>query len=342
MKQDPVGFAQFTPNLACSQDFTSRNFTSRNFTVAIPTYNGAKTLPQLLAQLQTQRCPEGLTWEVIVVDNNSSDQTAEVVRRVQQDWRSDVPLRYVHESRQGVSHARQRAVVESCGEWVGFLDDDNFAAPNWVSAAYDFGQAHPQAGAIGGQVSGLFSAPPPVDLGRAARFLAISKYSHVAKRYDPNQLRLPAGAGLVIRRCAWEQSIPARLTRITRGGNDYEISLRLHQQGWEIWYNPDMQIEHHIPSERLEKRYLTLLAGFYGLCTCEVRLIIAPRWQKPLLLAKSFLGGGRRLLWHLLTHRRQAFRSLELACETAFLAGAWLSPGYYLYRRLAALLQAGG
>jgi len=313
-----------------------------DFTIAIPTYNGAQLLPQVLARLQAQICPESLTWEVIVVDNNSTDATAEIVQHFQQIWRSDVPLRYFHESQQGISYARQRAVAEATGEWVGFLDDDNFATPNWMAEAYRFGKAHPQAGAIGGQVKAAFTAPPPIDLGRAARFLAICTYAKQAKLYEPELMRLPAGAGLVIRRTAWNQSIPTRLTRTTRGGDDYELSLRLYQHGWEIWYNPDMLIEHHIPPERLEKPYLMKLAGLYGLCSCEVQLITLPNWQKPMVLLKSGPRGGRCLLWHLIKHRGQAIQRLDLACETAFLSGCMVSPFYYFYRQLRLLRDSAG
>ncbi|MBW4466392.1 MAG: hormogonium polysaccharide biosynthesis glycosyltransferase HpsE [Pegethrix bostrychoides GSE-TBD4-15B] len=312
---------------------------SYDFTVAIPTYNGARTLSQVLTRLQAQICSEETTWEVVVVDNNSTDETAEIIRSFQRNWRADVPLRYCHESRQGISYARQRAVAEAAGELIGFLDDDNFAASNWVAAACAFGKAHPRAGAIGGQVKSAYVAPPPPDLGRAERFLAISTYAKHAKLYEPERMRLPAGAGLVVRRTAWNESIPATLTRIRRGGNDYELSLHLHQHNWEIWYNPDMQIEHHIPAERLAKPYLIKLARLYGLCTCEVRLIIVPTWKKPTLLIKSLLGGGYRLLRHLLKHRQQAIQRLDLACETAFLSGCMLSPLLYLYRNCLSLLK---
>jgi glycosyltransferase involved in cell wall biosynthesis len=304
-----------------------------DFTVAIPVYNGAKTLPQVLTRLRAQTFTTPLRWEVLVIDNNSTDQTPQVVEAFQADWLADVPLKYFCETRQGISYARQRAIAEAEGEFIGFLDDDNFAAPDWVAAACSFGQSHPQAGAFGGEVRAAFEVPPSEELADMVRLLAIGNYARQPKRYEPEKLRLPAGAGLVVRRKAWLASIPEQLTRVTRGGNDYEISLRLYRQGWEIWHNPTMQIEHYIPAQRVERAYLTKLAWFYGLCTCEVHLIIVPLWKKPFFLGKSFLGSLRRLVQHLIQHWSQRHR-LNQSCRTAFLLGTVLSPFYYLQNRL--------
>lgn len=304
-----------------------------HFTVAIPTYNGAKTLPFVLENLRSQTQVNSLQWEVIVVDNNSTDETAKVVEAFQQNWSSQIPLRYCNELTQGSAYARQRAVKEANGQFVGFLDDDNLPDPNWVAAAYQFGSTHPKAGSFGGQISGRYEVEPPAEFERAKLFLVIRKFSNQSKLYEPENLRLPPGAGLVVRKQAWIESLPDRFTRAHRGGHDYEISLHLYKHGWEIWHNPEMKIEHLIPAWRMQKPYLTKIARIYGLCTCEIRMIIAEPWQKPMVLIKGFLGSLKRFVWHLLKHRDQAFSNLGLACETAFFWGGVMSPFYYLHKQ---------
>ena len=106
-----------------------------NLTVAIPTYNGENRLPKVLDKLKEQINTEDINWEVIIVDNNSSDGTAKVVQEYQANWRQDVPLRYCFESQQGISFARQRGINEAKGELVGFIDDDNLPFANWVNSA---------------------------------------------------------------------------------------------------------------------------------------------------------------------------------------------------------------
>lgn len=307
---------------------------SVDFSVAIPTYNGAKTLSLVLARLKAQTNLEAVVWEVIVIDNNSTDATAAVVQAFQENWLPHTSLRYCFETRQGLAYGRQRAVKEAKGEFIGFLDDDNLPALNWVAAACEFGKAYPKAGAYGGHIQGNYEVQPPEAFEKVKSFLVIRNYANSAKLFEPEKLRLPPGAGLVVRKKAWLESVPDRLIRTQRGGNDYEISLHLHNRGWEIWYNPEMQIEHLIPAWRMERQYVTKIAQLYGLCTCEIRLIIAKPGQKPLLLIKSFLGGLRRLVTHLVKHRDRAITDLGLACETAFFWGSVLSPFYYLQQQM--------
>jgi glycosyltransferase involved in cell wall biosynthesis len=105
-----------------------------DFTVVIPTYNGEKRLPQLLERLReagrshsvkSQTNTEQFSWEILVVDNNSKDNTAKVVQEYQANWPDTYPLRYSFEAEQGAAFARQRAIKEARGELIGFLDDDN-------------------------------------------------------------------------------------------------------------------------------------------------------------------------------------------------------------------------
>jgi glycosyltransferase involved in cell wall biosynthesis len=307
---------------------------SIDFTVAIPTYNGAKTLPLVLERLKSQIHTESIAWEVVVIDNNSSDHTAEIVHAIQNNWLLNVPLKYCTEPQQGLAHARQRAIKEANGQFVGFLDDDNLPAYDWVASAYQFGIAHPQVGSFGGEILGKYETEPPEGFEKVKSFLVVRKYANEAKLFEPERLRLPPGAGLVVRKQAWLSCMPHRFTRIHRGGNDYEISLRLYRQGWEIWYNPAMQIEHLIPEWRMERDYLVRIARTYGLCTCEIRLILAQPWQKPFLLIKSFLGSFRRLLWHLIKYRDRINTELDLSCEFSFFLGSVMSPFHYIKKQL--------
>lgn len=312
-----------------------------DFTVVIPVYNGAERVSAVLDRLNIQTGLEAIHWEVVVVDNNSSDDLAEVIQNYQSQWREDVPLRYCFEPRQGLAYARERGIVEAKGAWVGFLDDDNWPEANWVAAAVQFGSAHPQAGAFGGEVKGAFTTDVPAGFDRIKTYLVIRRYGSEPMRFQPKQLRLPAGAGLVVQQAAWRDSVPAQLHCIGGGGDDYEISLRMHQRGWEIWYCPEMVISHSIPPQRLEPPYLKALAYRYGLCTCELLMLVTPNWQRPLVLSRSFFGNLKRVIIHGLQHRNQVFNNLAIACYFSFFLGNVVSPFYYLKQATARLLQSG-
>ena len=95
-----------------------------NFTVAIPTYNSGDCLHHILEALRTQADLAGITWEVIVADNNSNDDTAKVVSQYQEKWPNTSQLKYLFEPTQGAGFARNSAAKAAKGELIGFLDDD--------------------------------------------------------------------------------------------------------------------------------------------------------------------------------------------------------------------------
>ena len=306
-----------------------------DLSVVIPTYNGAKRLPTVLAYLQDQEVPNDLQWEVVIVDNNSQDETAAIAQQAQTAWRSDVPLRYVFEPQQGLAFARQCGVDHAKGTLVGFLDDDNWPAADWVAAAIQFGQQYPQVGAYGGKTEAAFEQPPEIPIKPISKFLALQNYGSKPYRLHPERQILPAGAGLVVRRSAWLACIPRTLVRISQGGDDYEISLRLAKNGWEIYYNPAMQIQHYIPAVRLERDYLLELTHRYGLCTCQLMMLEVPLWQQPLLLTKFSLGTLKRMLQHFLAHGRR-HSDLGLQCQMSFYRGNFAGICRYVLSALSA------
>lgn len=318
---------------------------SVDFTVAIPTYNGESRLPEILERLRSQIGVEHLNWEIIVVDNNSQDATAKVVSDYQATWSCPGQLRYCLEPRQGTAFARMRAVTESRSEWVGLLDDDNLPAPNWVAAAYAFGQAHPQAGAYASQIHGEFEVEPPPNFERIAPFLGITEQGQHPHLYEPHKLKLPPGAGLVVRKSAWCKAVPkqpmlkGRLGTSLVGGEDLEPLLYLHKAGWEIWYNPAMETYHQIPHWRLEKDYLIDLSRGVGLNSCCLRTIDTSFWQQQNVLIRTFFGSLRRIVLHLIRYRvvllggqknQLSCSNLVAVCELAFYWGYLLSPFYFL------------
>ncbi|MEL6158289.1 MAG: hormogonium polysaccharide biosynthesis glycosyltransferase HpsE [Cyanobacteria bacterium J06554_11] len=311
-----------------------------DFTVAIPTYNGAERLPQLLENLRSQTGTDHFSWTVLVVDNNSADNTAEVVKHYQSQWSEQSnnasSLEYVFEAEQGIAYARLRAISSAKSKWVGFIDDDIVPTADWVTQAYDFGESHPKAGAYGGRIHGDFEVAPPENFDRIQSFLALRERGPTAHQYDPDNLSLPSAAAWVVRKQAWDENAPenpklvGRVTKAMVAGDDYEVLLHIHRAGWEIWYDPDMKAAHQIPEKRLERSYLTRLSRGCGLCICQLRMINTDTWKKPLVFIKLILSNFRRVVLHWLKYRRQIQTDLVTACEMEFFLGSFVSPFYYL------------
>ncbi|MDX2098813.1 MAG: glycosyltransferase, partial [Leptolyngbyaceae cyanobacterium bins.59] len=144
-----------------------------DFTIAIPTYNSARRISAVIDRLKAQQGIEGIAWEILVVDNNSTDETAAVIQELQANWSASFPLRYHFEAEQGAAFARQKAIREARGVMVGFLDDDNLPAPDWLASAHRFAKEYPQAGAYGGPIHGQFETEPPPGFEKIQVFLAI-------------------------------------------------------------------------------------------------------------------------------------------------------------------------
>lgn len=311
-----------------------------DFTVAIPTYNGAERLPQVLAALRSQINTEPISWEVLVVDNNSTDRTADVVAQFQAEWPAAYPLRYCIETRQGAAYARQQAIHAANSVWVGLLDDDNIPAEDWVAQGHEFGIHHPQAGAFGGQIHGEFESPPAPNFRRIQSFFAIRERGDKPHRYQPETLNLPPTAAVVVRRDAWLNSVPltqrlvGRVGKSMVGGEDFEVMLHMHHHGWEIWYTPTMHAHHQIPSWRLERDYMQSLVKAASLCICPLRLINVAPQRQPIVATRIFLGALRRAIRHWFKYRAQLATDDVAACEMTFFVWTMLSPFYMLKQRL--------
>lgn len=310
------------------------DLTPLDFSVAICTYNGEHRLPAVLDCLLWQLNTDVLAWEVIVVDNNSSDNTAQVVQEYQQKWPSHIPLRYAFEPQQGASYARQQAVEIARSPLIGFLDDDNNPSLTWVSAAYKFGHHHPQAGAYGSRIRGDFEINPPPHFERIAALLALTERGSEPLLYAPAKKVLPPGAGLVVRRQAWLETVPSVLSLAGRigdreAGEDLEVVLHIQNHGWEVWYNPAMRLYHRIPGSRLQRDYLLKLCRGIGLSRYRTRMLSVPPWKRPAMIPLYALNDGRKILRHLLVYRQAVLEDIVPACEFTMYVYSLVSPLYF-------------
>lgn len=308
-----------------------------NITIAIPTYNGAHRLPTLLQLLQNQINTECITWEIIVVDNNSTDDTAKIVHEYQKNWRHAFPLKYCLETQQGAAHARKRAVSEAQGTLIGFLDDDNYPEPNWVYTAYTFSTEHPKCGAYASQIHPAWETEPPPNFKRITPFLAITERGDIPLLYDKRKKMLPPSAGLVVRKQAWQQSIPQNpiLTGRANGnmltGEDTEMLSYIQKAGWEIWYNPAMEIHHQIPHWRLQKEYLIPFFRGIGLSRYVTRMVNIKPQLRAFACFAYMINDLRKIITHVIKYRRRAFTELVAACEMQLFVSSLVSP-FYLWK----------
>ncbi|MEL6135823.1 MAG: hormogonium polysaccharide biosynthesis glycosyltransferase HpsE [Cyanobacteria bacterium J06628_6] len=316
-----------------------------DFSVVVCTYNGAARLPAVLAQLRSQRSTP-FKWEVLIVDNNSQDETAALVRQQQQSWLADVPLRYTFEPRQGLAYARRCAVSQLHSHLIGFIDDDTLPDPDWVQQAFAFAQRYPEVGAYGSDIRGQYVVEPPPNFERIASCLAIIQRGDRPFRYGVSGV-LPAGAGMVVRRQAWLSCVPKH--PILKGvcgpslnakGEDVETLSYLRERGWPIWHNPQMRLTHQIPPSRLTSAYLLHLFQQIGLSRYPLRRLRYRWWQRPVMLGLHCVNDLRKLLKHIVKTRQLIPRDVVTACERTLLIHSLISPFYAARTRVSRPLQS--
>ena len=128
-------------------------------TVAICTWNRAKFLDATLTQIGKARIPAGAEWELIVVNNNSTDETAEVLKK--HEMHGGLPLRSLFERKQGNAPARNCAMHAARGEFIVWTDDDVLVDAGWLEEMVGAYRRWPQATFFGGTVDPLYEVDPP-------------------------------------------------------------------------------------------------------------------------------------------------------------------------------------
>lgn len=225
--------------------------------VVICTYNNATMLDGVLSTLACQGQVQRVHWTCLVVDNNCTDDTPNVIAR--HALGGAIPdLRSVREPKQGLTSARLRGVRSTTAQWIAFVDDDCFLQSDWIAQAIAFAESHSWVGAFGGRVILDWEAAPP-------RYVLAYSYCFAEQNHGnfQQQVTFLAGAGLVVNRLALSASgwidaplLADRVAEKLMSGGDVEIALRIAGVGRELWYVPQCALKHRIPTRRFSPRYL--------------------------------------------------------------------------------------
>lgn len=224
-------------------------------TVAIPTYNRAAFLRQTLAGITAQQFPRE-HFEVLVIDNNSRDDTRAVVESFAH---CDPAPRYLLETKQGLDYARNRAIAEARGEIVLFGDDDILMEPDWIAqmAVPLLVDQTRCVGAVGGEVIPVFPDGLPDWVAEWHAPLAFrSDTGPIPKQHSP------MGANLAFPKWIFEQLGPFHTALDRAAGNyfsggDSEMIRRVREAGYEVWFSPAAAVQHQMPASRTTFRYAT-------------------------------------------------------------------------------------
>ena len=245
--------------------------------VVICAYNAETRLTEGLEALAGQRVSEDLAWEVVLVDNNSSDNTRQVALDFQRN-RKMGNLRVVDEPQQGLMYARRRGFLASTGRIISYLDDDNVVNAEWVNEIKAFFDAHPKTGIVGPKILPLTDFKLPAHYEYVKIALAIRDLGDRAIQLTPPHHGPPPGAGMTCLREAVKDifrnsnfSVVGRQGDELSSCEDSVTGFQVLHAGWELWYNPRMTILHRLPRCRFEMDYLARLFKGMGSSAAEVK-----------------------------------------------------------------------
>ena len=260
-----------------------------NVSVILCTYNRCRILPKTLESVAASRLRESVEWEVVVVDNNSTDRTREVA----EDFCRRYPgrFRYVFEAAPGKSFALNTGIRQSRGEVLAFLDDDVTVEPTWLENL-TAPLRDPNWSGTGGRtlLAEPFEPPPWLALGKPYHMGGV-----LAALYDlgdePCEIeitRAPYGVNMAFKKAMFEtyghfrtDLGPSPNRKVPRPNEDTEFGRRLMARGERLRYEPSAVVYHPITRERVKKPYFLAWWFDYGRALIREKGESPPLWKIP-------------------------------------------------------------
>ena len=232
-------------------------------------YNSANRIRETLFHLSKQELDHNVSWEVILVDNNSNDSTLAAANDIWDSFRVDVPFKIISENKQGLAHARRRGIEESNYDYLLFCDDDNWLDKNYLQLGYLILENNRVVGLVGGQSEAVLESETP-------EWFEGKKWCYVvgeqAGESGPlNNRTYLWGAGLVVRKSVlfvaakfgFANYLIDRDGENLSSGGDSELCKWAILLGYQLWYDQRLKFKHFVPKNRISMDYVNgLYDGF--------------------------------------------------------------------------------
>lgn len=234
--------------------------------VVICTYNRSGMLEKSIRSILDAGIPQGVSLQLIVVNNNSTDDTEAVIKGFR-----NVPglkIKYLFEEKQGKSHALNTALGHITGDLIAFTDDDVTVDEGWIRSMVDALKRHPEYSCFGGKVVAGYPEDVPdwLDIDRSMQFLKSVFVDlddgNIEVEYGKGTVsKTPSGVNMFYRRAAIDENGLFRADLGPRGtelgfSEDIEYCRRFLERGENFMYIPSAVLYHPVHKERLNRDYL--------------------------------------------------------------------------------------
>jgi glycosyltransferase involved in cell wall biosynthesis len=293
----------------------------KGVSIIICCYNSSKRLPETLKQIANQDITNDIPCELIVVNNASKDNTAEVAVLEWNKHNSNLFFQVINQPILGKNHALKKGLETAVYDYLIICDDDNWLQKDYVKKAYDIMEKHPEVGIAGGRGEAVFEGNPPNWFDEYKEHFGVgsqAKYSG----YVSHHRNWVYGAGSVIRKSAWQTLMTSGFnsilvgpmgSRFSGGGEDIELCYAMKLAGYEIWYEDELRFLHFMPKERLNWKYFLRLMR-----TTSCLFVTLTAYQKILngTISAEINGTAIRLIIFkmLYNHIKRLLRNIAKRC----------------------------
>lgn len=237
--------------------------------VVVVSYNSEALIEATLDCLFKQNNPININWEVILVNNNSTDKTAEIAQSTAQKHQFQ-NFKIVLENKPGTAFARHKGISEAKYDIICFVDDDNRVMQNWITTAFNLMQ-NTEIGILGCAGEAEFEKAPPIWFEKEKLAYAVGSlypnHELIDTTFDAN---LPT-AGMCIRKRIftdlnsknWQPLLSGRIGNSQAPGEDTELCQAARLLGYKTYYTNQLTFKHYLPDSRLNwQRFLQMTHGF--------------------------------------------------------------------------------
>ncbi|MDY6796170.1 MAG: glycosyltransferase family 2 protein [Actinomycetota bacterium] len=238
--------------------------------VVVCTYNRAHLLPTCLESLMKQRIDNKI-YEIVIIDNNSSDNTEDVVNRYMNSCDN---MRLYHETRQGLGSARNKGWRKACGEYIAFIDDDAIADKEWLGEIINaFERVSPRPSAVGGMITPSYTSYKKdwfLDnyetrtFGNDTRFL---DRNDALEGFSGSNMAIPKE---ILREYGGFEADMGMTGGKLKVGEETAFFNRIYDDQPYFWYDPNIRVEHLVPAKNMTVGYRLKRVFAAGLCKRRV------------------------------------------------------------------------
>ncbi|MBS1516782.1 MAG: glycosyltransferase family 2 protein [Bacteroidetes bacterium] len=243
----------------------------KGFSVIVCCFNSSDLLEETIRCICGLKSEDKFSCEVIIVDNASTDDTAETADKLLKEFKCSFPYKIVSEPEPGLSFARKKGFDIAENEYLVYCDDDNRLDNNYLINAFEILENEKQIGALGGFSEAVSDSEFPYWFSDFKQSFSVGRQSGSSGEIISG-LHSLWGAGMILRRAALEELygkgfkslLSDRTGNKLVSGGDSELCFALRLAGWKIWFDENLKLKHYLPSKRLKWEYLRELNRGFG------------------------------------------------------------------------------